>query len=67
MPKFQITLSTVASITVTVNADDEDDALEAAYEAARQFSDEYHAGPNWSVAVNEAWQYEEPEVKRIEA
>ncbi len=67
MPKFQIVLATVASINVEVEADDEDAAVERAYDAALEFSDRVHSGQNWSADVNETWQLEDPTVKEIPA
>lgn len=63
--KYKVTLSTVASITVTVDVEDDDDeaAIDKAYEVAREFSDQYLAGPNWTVGVNDEWQYEDPTVE----
>jgi hypothetical protein len=63
--KYQITLSTVASVTVTVDANDEDAALDQAHDAALEFSGQYHSGHNWVGELNDEWQYEEPEIKEI--
>lgn len=65
--KYKITLTTVASVTVTVNADDEDSALDQAHDAAREFSGQWHAGHNWVADLNEEWQLNEPEVARLAA
>jgi len=63
--KYEITLTTVASITVTVEADDEDVALDQAYDTAKEFSSQYHAGHNWTADLNEEWQLHEAEVREV--
>lgn len=60
--KYKVILTTVASISVTVTADNEDAALDAAHEAADQFANQYHAGTNWSVDVNGAWDLKDSEI-----
>lgn len=65
MPKFQVTLATVVSITATVEADDEDTAVDDALKSARGFSGQWHAGHNWTADFNDEWQYEEPKVTEL--
>ncbi len=66
MPKFQIILTTVASITVTVEAEDEDTALDRAHDAGAEFANQYHSGADWVADVNGEWQFQEPEVKEVD-
>ena len=61
--KYTIVLTTVASITVEVEADGEDAALEQAYQAASDFGNQMHVGTNWSADLNETWQLNEPEIR----
>jgi hypothetical protein len=63
MPKYKVTLTTVASITVEVDAADEDEALDAAYDAGREFANQYHSGRNWVVDINDAWDLRDAEIK----
>lgn len=67
MATFKVTLSTVISYTATVEADDEDQAIETADGRAKEFGGYYHRTPNLkdSVDINNEWQFEEPEVKEI--
>lgn len=66
----KVTLATVVSIIVTVpDAADEDAAIDLAYQAAREFGDQWHSGKHgtaeWTVGVNNEWQYEDPTVEQI--
>jgi hypothetical protein len=63
--KYEITLTTVASVTVTVEAENEDIALNRAHDAAREFSGQYHQGRDWRADLNEEWQLEEPNVREV--
>lgn len=66
MAKFKVTLTTVLSYTVEVEADDEDTAIEVAYGMAPREA----YGPNpqtqYTLDVNETWQLNEPEVEEID-
>ncbi len=63
--KYKVTLNTVASITVTVEADDEDGAFDEALERAREFSGSAHQGHDWIAGLNDEWQYGEPEIEQV--
>ncbi len=65
MPRFKVTLTTVAEITVEVDATDEDHAIDQAVDAAKEFGDQHHAGPGWVVDVNNEWQQDETRVEEI--
>lgn len=60
---YKVTLTTVASITVTVDADNEDAALDVAHERGDEFAAQYHAGHDWTVDINTEWQLHEPTVE----
>ncbi len=60
--KFKVTLITVADLTMEVDATDEDAALDAAYERARDFAAQRHGGHDYEVSINDAWDLREPEV-----
>lgn len=66
MAKYKVTLTTVLSYTAEFEAEDEDHAIEAAYQSAPS---EAH-GPDpqtmYALDVNEAWQLHEPEVEEID-
>lgn len=67
--KYKVTLSTVVSCIVEVDADDEDAAFDAAFEAARDFSGQHHAGRHaagsWVADFNDEWQYEDPTIEEV--
>lgn len=63
--KYKITLSTIASVTATVEAEDEDIALEKAVKSAREFSGQLHEGADWTADFNEEWQYGDPEIAEV--
>lgn len=63
--RFKVVLTTVADLTVEVEADSEDAALDAAYEMGREFAERAHGDGRYTVAVNEAWDLREPEVKEL--
>lgn len=62
---YKITLTTVASITVTVQTDDEDRAVDVAYERGREFAGYWHSGPDWTADINDEWQLREPEIVEV--
>lgn len=61
--KYRVTLATVASITVYVEADHEDAAHDKALTIAKEFSDEGRGGRNYSVDINDEWQYGDPTIE----
>ncbi len=65
MPRYKVTLTTVAEITVEVDATDDDHAIDQAVGTAKEFGDQYHAGPGWVVDVNNEWQQGETQVEEI--
>ncbi len=60
--KFKVILTTVADLSMEVDAADEEAALDVAYERAREFADQAHGGHDYTVSVNDAWDLREPEV-----
>ncbi len=60
--RFKVILTTVADLSMEVDAADEEAALDAAYERAREFADQMHAGRDYTVSINDAWDLREPEV-----
>ena len=63
--KYKVTLSTVASITVEIDAETEDVAVDEAYERAHEFDGLYHSGRYWRVDINDEWQYQDPTVETV--
>ena len=63
--KYKVTLSTVASITVEIDAETEDVAVDEAYERAHEFAGLYHSGRDWRVDINDEWQYQDPTVETV--
>lgn len=63
---YRIILYTLAEIAVRVNTDDEDEALDAAHDAAREFANQWHAGSDWTVSLNDEWQLHDPTVERVD-
>ena len=61
--KYDVTLATVASLTVTVEAGDEEAAIDAAYDRAREVSAAWLPFSDASLDLNEEWQLQEPTVK----
>ena len=61
--KFKVTLSTIADITIDVDAEDEESAIDAAYDVARGVTGQI--GHNWTVGYNQEWQYAEPVAKEV--
>lgn len=65
MAKYKVVLTTVASFTTVVEAEDEEQAIEAAYDLAPR--DVYGPNPQtmYAVDVNETWQLREPEADLV--
>ncbi len=60
--KFKVILTTVADLSMEVDADNEEAALDVAYERAREFASQAHGGTGYTVSINETWDLREPEV-----
>jgi hypothetical protein len=67
MPRFKVTLTTVADLTVEVEAVDEESALDVAYKRGDEFAAQAHRGTDYVVALNDAWDLREPEVEDSDA
>jgi hypothetical protein len=65
MPKFRITLTTVADLTMEVEANDEEVALDVAYNRAEEFADQRHGGNDYTVTINDIWALRNPKVKKL--
>lgn len=65
MPKYRVSLTTVLSYTVEVEAEDKEKAIEAAYDTAPNevYGATYEEGK--CLDVNDAWQLQEPEAEEI--
>lgn len=66
MAKYKVMLTTVADFTIGVDADDEEQAVEAAYDKAPAEVCGHCSGwgEAWSLTLNDAWQLHEPEVEK---
>jgi len=62
---YQVTLTTVASITLNVVASSEEEAIDVAYPLAHEVADEYIHVRNGSLDLNREWQLEEPHARLI--
>ncbi len=60
--KFKVILTTVADLSMEVDAADEESALDVAYDRAREFAGQAHGSHDYTVSVNEMWDLREPEV-----
>ena len=63
--QFHVTLTTIADLSMEVDAEDEDAARDIAYDRGRQFANQDHAGYDYTVSVNEAWDLRDAEVRRV--
>lgn len=66
--RYRITMTTVASFTVEIEADNEDAALDAAHGVAEDLSAQYipvpHRGAD-SLSLNDSWELKSPEVTEV--
>jgi hypothetical protein len=65
--KYKVMLTTVASFTIDVDANDSEEAIEKAQdEAPREVCGQCSGwGTPWSLELNEVWELHQPEVEKI--
>jgi hypothetical protein len=64
MKEYKVTLTTVASVTVTVTAPNEDRAIEIAYDRAEEVAGlALFIGDGQHLDLNGSWQLQEPYVE----
>ncbi len=64
MPRYRVTVSTIVSYTLVIEADSEEEAEDITLTRAKDWANEYHSGPG-SVDVNDEWQYEDPDIQEV--
>jgi len=65
MPKFRVTLTTVASYVGTFDAEDRDQAQEEAWGHAMTFAHQAHQVQAGSVDINDAWDLRDAEIEVV--
>lgn len=63
MTKYRVSLSTIASFDTDVEADDEESAIEIAYQNAGEASDAYLPFSAGTLSLNDTWELRPPHVE----